>query len=47
VQCLAFEEKSVVCLDTDRHAPGTNIEFLVMQLLRLGKLGSLDLNSPF
>ena len=27
------------------HAPGTNIEFIVMQLLRLGKLGSFDFNS--
>jgi L-rhamnose isomerase/sugar isomerase len=37
----------VVCLDTGHHAPGTNIEFIVMQLLRLGKLGSFDLNSRF
>ena len=29
------------------HAPGTNIEFIVMQLLRLGKLGSFDFNSRF
>src|SRR5690606_2200426 len=28
-------------------APGTNIEFIVMQLLRLGKLGSFDFNSRF
>ena len=27
--------------------PGTNIEFIVMQLLRLGKLGSFDFNSRF
>ena len=31
--------------DTTR--PGTNIEFIVMQLLRLGKLGSFDFNSRF
>jgi len=37
----------VVCLDTGHHAPGTNIEFIVMQLLRLGKLGSFDFNSRF
>jgi L-rhamnose isomerase/sugar isomerase len=29
------------------HAPGTNIEFIVAQLLRLGKLGSFDFNSRF
>ncbi|MEN0069774.1 MAG: rhamnose isomerase, partial [Propionicimonas sp.] len=34
-------------LDTGHHAPGTNIEFIVMQLLRLGKLGSFDFNSRF
>jgi L-rhamnose isomerase/sugar isomerase len=37
----------VVCLDTGHHAPSTNIEFIVMQLLRLGKLGSFDFNSRF
>lgn len=36
-----------MCLDTGHHAPGTNIEFIVMQLLRLGKLGSFDFNSRF
>ena len=39
--------KAMVCLDTGHHAPGTNIEFIVMQLLRLGKLGSFDFNSRF
>jgi L-rhamnose isomerase / sugar isomerase len=47
VQCAALGEKAVVCLDTGHHAPGTNIEFIVMQLLRLGKLGSFDFNSRF
>lgn len=37
----------MVCLDTGHHAPGTNIEFIVMQLLRLGRLGSFDFNSRF
>jgi L-rhamnose isomerase / sugar isomerase len=37
----------MVCLDTGHHAPGTNIEFIVAQLLRLGKLGSFDFNSRF
>ncbi|MAT18505.1 MAG: L-rhamnose isomerase [Leifsonia sp.] len=43
----ALGEKAMVCLDTGHHAPGTNIEFIVMQLLRLGKLGSFDINSRF
>lgn len=47
VQTLALGERAVVCLDTGHHAPGTNIEFIVMQLLRLGKLGSFDFNSRF
>jgi L-rhamnose isomerase / sugar isomerase len=47
VQCLALGDRAVVCLDTGHHAPGTNIEFIVMQLLRLGKLGSFDFNSRF
>ncbi|ALE05774.1 rhamnose isomerase [Arthrobacter sp. ERGS1:01] len=44
---LALGEKALVCLDTGHHAPGTNIEFIVAQLLRLGKLGSFDFNSRF
>ena len=40
-------ERAVVCLDTGHHAPGTNVEFIVMQLLRLGRLGSFDFNSRF
>lgn len=46
-QVLELGEKAVVCLDTGHHAPGTNIEFIVAQLLRLGKLGSFDFNSRF
>ncbi len=46
-QCAALGDRAVVCLDTGHHAPGTNIEFIVMQLLRLGKLGSFDFNSRF
>ncbi|QTX03512.1 L-rhamnose isomerase [Agromyces archimandritae] len=46
-QTAALGEKAMVCLDTGHHAPGTNIEFIVMQLLRLGKLGSFDFNSRF
>ncbi|WP_237568126.1 L-rhamnose isomerase [Mycolicibacterium lacusdiani] len=43
----ALGERAKVCLDTGHHAPGTNIEFIVAQLLRLGKLGSFDFNSRF
>jgi L-rhamnose isomerase/sugar isomerase len=47
VHVAALGERAVVCLDTGHHAPGTNIEFIVAQLLRLGKLGSFDFNSRF
>ena len=43
----ALGDKAMVCLDTGHHAPGTNIEFIVAQLLRLKKLGSFDFNSRF
>jgi L-rhamnose isomerase/sugar isomerase len=43
----ALGDRAVVCLDTGHHAPGTNIELIVAQLLRLGKLGSFDFNSRF
>lgn len=46
-QVTSLGDKATVCLDTGHHAPGTNIEFIVMQLLRLGKLGSFDFNSRF
>ena len=46
-QVAALGERAVVCLDTGHHAPGTNIEFIVAQLLRLGKLGSFDFNSRY
>lgn len=44
---VALGERALVCLDTGHHAPGTNIEFIAAQLLRLGKLGSFDFNSRF
>ncbi len=47
LHCLALGEKAMVCLDTGHHAPGTNIEFIVAQLLRQGRLGSFDFNSRF
>ena len=46
-QVVALGDRASVCLDTGHHAPGTNIEFVVMQLLRLGKLGSFDFNSRY
>jgi L-rhamnose isomerase/sugar isomerase len=46
-QVSALGDRALVCLDTGHHAPGTNIEFIVAQLLRLNKLGSFDFNSRF
>jgi L-rhamnose isomerase / sugar isomerase len=46
-QVTALGDRAMVCLDTGHHAPGTNIEFIVAQLLRLKKLGSFDFNSRF
>src|SRR4051794_5677086 len=46
-QVSALGDRAVVCLDTGHHASGTNIEFIVAQLIRLGKLGSFDFNSRF
>jgi L-rhamnose isomerase/sugar isomerase len=45
LHCLALGEQAFVVLDTGHHAPGTNIEFIVMQLLRVGRLGAFDFNS--
>jgi len=47
VHALALGDRAVVCIDTGHHAPGTNIEFIVAQLLRIGRLGSFDFNSRF
>jgi L-rhamnose isomerase/sugar isomerase len=47
VHCVALGERAMVCLDTGHHAPNTNIEFIVAQLLRLGRLGAFDFNSRF
>jgi len=46
-QVCELGPQAFVCLDTGHHAPSTNIEFIVMQLLRLKKLGSFDFNSRF
>src|SRR4051794_7950805 len=45
LHCMALGEQATVVLDTGHHAPGTNIEFIVMQLLRVGRLGAFDFNS--
>jgi L-rhamnose isomerase/sugar isomerase len=47
LHCLDLGDRAVVCLDTGHHAPGTNIEFIVMQLLRQSRLGAFDFNSRF
>ena len=47
VHCQALGSRAQVVLDTGHHAPGTNIEFIVMQLLRVGKLGAFDFNSRY
>ena len=36
LHCLALGERAKVILDTGHHAPCTNIEFIVMQLVRAG-----------
>ena len=47
LHCLALGERAQVVLDTGHHAPNTNIEFIVAQLLRVGRLGAFDFNSRF
>ncbi|GIF38343.1 L-rhamnose isomerase [Actinoplanes xinjiangensis] len=47
LHCLALGERATVVLDTGHHAPGTNIEFIVMQLIRQKKLGAFDFNSRY
>ncbi|MCM3848304.1 L-rhamnose isomerase [Pseudonocardia sp. DR1-2] len=45
LHCLALGDRAQVVLDTGHHAPNTNIEFIVVQLLRAGRLGAFDFNS--
>ncbi len=47
LHCLALGPRAMVVLDTGHHAPGTNVEFIVAQLLRVGRLGAFDFNSRF
>lgn len=45
--CTALGDRANVLVDTGHHAPGTNIEFIVASLLRLGRLGGFHFNSRF
>jgi L-rhamnose isomerase/sugar isomerase len=45
VHCLRLGPAAQVLVDTGHHAPGTNIEFIVMTLLREGRLGGFHFNS--
>ena len=45
--CIDLGERAKVVIDTGHHAPGTNIEFIVAVLMRVGKLGAFDFNSRF
>ncbi|HUC06178.1 MAG TPA: TIM barrel protein, partial [Acidimicrobiales bacterium] len=47
LHCMALGERAQVLVDTGHHAPGTNIEFIVAQLLRVGRLGGFHFNSRF
>jgi L-rhamnose isomerase/sugar isomerase len=47
VHCLALGDRAQVLVDTGHHAPGTNIEFLVAGLVRIGRLGGFHFNSRF
>src|SRR5580704_4640579 len=47
LHCMALGEQAKVLVDTGHHAPGTNIEFIVAQLLRVGRLGGFHFNSRF
>lgn len=47
LHCMTLGDKAQVVVDTGHHAPGTNIEFIVAQLLRVRKLGGFDFNSRF
>jgi L-rhamnose isomerase/sugar isomerase len=47
MHCLELGPKAWVVVDTGHHAPGTNIEFIVANLIRVNKLGAFDFNSRF
>lgn len=47
LHCLELGERAQVLVDTGHHAPNTNIEFLVANLLRVDRLGGFHFNSFF
>jgi len=47
LHCLQLGPQAQVLVDTGHHAPGTNVEFLVMGLLRAQRLGGFHFNSRF
>jgi L-rhamnose isomerase/sugar isomerase len=47
VHCQALGPKALVVVDTGHHAQAVNIEFIVVMLLRIGKLGGFDFTSRF
>jgi L-rhamnose isomerase/sugar isomerase len=47
MHCLALGDRAQVLVDTGHHAPGTNIEFIVANLLRVDRLGGFHFNSRF
>jgi L-rhamnose isomerase/sugar isomerase len=47
LHCLTLGERAQVLVDTGHHAPGTNIEFIVANLTRAGRLGGFHFNSRF
>jgi L-rhamnose isomerase/sugar isomerase len=47
MHCLALGERAQVLVDTGHHAPGTNIEFIVANLIRAARLGGFHFNSRF
>jgi L-rhamnose isomerase/sugar isomerase len=47
LHCQVLGEQAQVLVDTGHHAPGTNIEFIVANLVRAGRLGGFHFNSRF
>jgi len=47
VHCMELGPQARVLVDTGHHMSGSNVEFIVMMLLRLGRLGGFHFNSRF
>jgi len=47
LHCMALGDNAYVLVDTGHHAVGTNIEFIVANLIRVGRLGGFHFNSRF